>query len=408
DFPDKVHFRVDEATLPMPLTVKPNGIHTFTVYYKADVAGVVHSTRCDFVSNATKIKPYSDWDGSGLDAGPTITGYDWQRKRVIDKFAGTDKYEGEVIINAIGNAKVDVAYIKIEGDVDGVFSFDQKNAPLQLTPDNPVPLKVWFAPKAEKEYEADIVLLGKFSDKELEVRGKLHGIGILPHINIKGYTFPAIMVGNQIDGNAEVYHVTVNPLTAMELTVFKLRIEGQDKDVFEIPDDYLNPTSPKVIPIGETWTVPVKFKPTRPGTFIAKLIPESDAPDDVAGDLIGEAYQIGVKTSDYNFGKIFITTIRDGAVYITNIGTNDVTITRPIGQSLVGDINEIRIHKLMLNDAEIPDQPPFRLRPNDTLWVFAQFSPPEVKQYTMKIEYQFEMESGEKGVAYSTLIGEGM
>ncbi len=408
DYPDKTHFRVDEATLPMPLIVKPNGIHTFTVYYKADVPGVVHSTRCDFVSNATKVKPYSDWDGSGLDAGPTITGYDWHRKRVIDNFAGTDKYEGEVIINAIGNAKVDVVYIKIEGDVDGVFSFDQKNAPTQLTPDKPVTMKVWFAPKAEKEYEADIVLLGRFSDKELEVRGKLHGIGILPHINIRGYTFPAIMVGNQIDGNAEVYHVTVNPLTAMELTVFKLRIEGQDKDAFEIPTDYLNPTAPKVIPIGGSWSIPVKFKPTRPGTFIAKLIPESDAPDDVAGDLIGEAYQIGVKTSDYNFGKIFITTIRDGKVFITNIGSNDVTITRSIGQSVMGDINEFRIQKLMINSIEIPDQPPFRLRPNDTLWVFAQFSPPEVKQYTMKIEYQFEMESGETGVAYSTLIGEGM
>lgn len=408
DYPDKIHFRVDETTLPMPLTIKPNGIHTFTVYYKADVPGVKHSTRCDFVSNATKIKPYSDWDGLGLDAGPTITGYDWQRKRVIDKFAGTDKYEGEVIINAIGNAKVDVADLRIEGDIDGVFSFDQKNAPLQLTPDNPVALKVWFAPKAEKEYEAEIVLLGKFSDKELEVRGKLHGIGILPHIDIKGYTFPPIKVGNQIDGNAEVFHVTVNPLTAMDLTVFSLKIEGPDKDAFEIPNEYLNPTEPKVIPIGGTWTIPVKFKPNRPGTFIAKLIPESDAPDDVAGDLIGEAYQIGVKTSDYNYGKIFITTVKEGKVFFTNIGSNLVKITRPIGQSVSGNFNEISIQKLMLNNVEIPDQPPIVLRPNDTLWVFANFSPPEVKQYAMQIEYQFEMESGEIGTAYSNLIGEGM
>lgn len=408
DYPDKLHFRVDETTLPMPLTLKPQETHTFVVYYKADVPGVPHKTRCDFVCNATKVKPYSDWDGSGLDAGPTITGYDWQRKRVIDKFAGTDKYEGEVIIDAIGNAKVDVVSIKIEGDDDGVFSFDQKNAPLQLIPNNPVPLKVWFAPKAEKEYNAEIVLLGKFDDKELEVRGNLHGIGILPHINIKGFTFPAIMVGNQIDGNAEVLHVTINPLTAMDLTVFRLRIEGPDKDAFEVPDEYLNPAEPKVIPIGGNWIIPVKFKPNRPGTFFAQIIPESDAPDNVAGDLIGEAYQIGVKTSDYDFGKIFITTVRDGKVFITNIGSNDVTITRAIGQSVSGDFNEITVQKLMLNNTEIPDQPPFRLRPKDTLWVFARFIPPQVKQYTMRIEYQYEMESGETGTAYSTLIGEGM
>jgi hypothetical protein len=408
DFPDKTHFRVDETTLPMPLTIKPNDIHTFTVYYKADVPGVKHATRCDFVCNATKIKTYSDWDGSGLDAGPTITGYDWLRKRVIDKFAGTDKYDGEVILNAIGNAKVDVMDLRIEGDVDGVFSFDQKNAPTQLTPETPVPLRVWFAPKAEKEYEAEIVLVGKFSDKQLEVRGKLHGIGILPHIDIRGYTFPPIMVGNQIDGNAEVMHVTVNPLTAMDLTVFKLRLEGPDKDAFEIPDEYLNPAQPKVIPIGGNWTIPVKFKPNRPGTFVAKLIPESDAPDDVAGDLIGEAYQIGVKTSDYDFGKIYITTARDGKVFITNIGSNKVTITRAIFQSLSGSTNEITIQKLMLNNVEIPDQPPFLLRPKDTLWVYAQFIPPKVETYNLKIEYQFETESGEQGTAYSNLVGEGM
>ncbi len=408
DYPDKVHFRVDETTLPMPLTLKPNSIHTFTVYYKADVPGVNHSTRCEFVSNATKIKPYSDWDGSGLDAGPTITSYDWQRKRVIDKFAGTDKYEGEVILDAIGNAKVDIVDLRIDGDPDGVFSFDKKNAPLQLKPNDPVPLKVWFAPKEEKEYEADIVLVGQFSDKQLEVRGKLHGIGILPHINIKGYTFPPIMVGNTIDGNAEVFHVTVNPLTAMELTVFSLRVEGPDKDAFEIPNEYLNPSEPKVIPVGGNWTIPVKFKPNRPGSFFAQIIPESDAPDNVAGDLIGEAYAIGVKTSDYDFGKIYITTTRQGKVYFTNIGSNDVTITRAIAQSVNGDYNEITIEKLMLNNNDIPDQPPIRLRPKDTLWIFARFTPQEVKKYEMKIEYQFEMESGETGTAYSTLVGEGM
>ncbi|ROL56964.1 hypothetical protein D9V84_05925 [Bacteroidetes/Chlorobi group bacterium Naka2016] len=216
------------------------------------------------------------------------------------------------------------------------------------------------------------------------------------------------MVGNTIDGNAEVFHVTVNPLTAMELTVFSLRVEGPDKDAFEIPNEYLNPSEPKVIPVGGNWTIPVKFKPNRPGSFFAQIIPESDAPDNVAGDLIGEAYAIGVKTSDYDFGKIYITTTRQGKVYFTNIGSNDVTITRAIAQSVNGDYNEITIEKLMLNNNDIPDQPPIRLRPKDTLWIFARFTPQEVKKYEMKIEYQFEMESGETGTAYSTLVGEGM
>ncbi|MCX7879489.1 MAG: choice-of-anchor D domain-containing protein [Ignavibacteria bacterium] len=408
DFPDKVHFRVDEETLPIPLTLKPNNTHTFIVYYKADVPGVKHSTRCEFQLNATKIKTYSDWDGSGLDAGPTITGYDWKRRRVIDKFAGTDKYEGEVIIDAIGNAKVDVMSLTIEGDVDGVFSFDTKNAPLQLTPNSPVPLKVWFAPKAEKVYEADIVLLGRFSDKQLEVRGKLQGIGILPHIDIQGYTFPPIMVGNQIDGNANVLHVTINPITAMDLTVFSLRLEGPDRDAFIISNEYLNPSTPVVIPVGGSWQIPVTFKPTRPGNHIAYLVPESDAPDNVRGELIGEAYQIGVRTSDYDFGKIYKTTSKDGKVFITNIGSNNVTITKSIALSVSGDYNEISVQNLMLNDAQISDEPPILLRPKDTLWVLARFNPPEDKKYQMRIAYEFETESGEKGTVYSNLVGEGM
>lgn len=408
DYPDKQHFRLDESTLPLPLTIPPKGNHYFTVYYKADVPGVVHSTRCDFVCNATKVKPYSDWDGMGLEAGPTITGYDWMRKRVIDQFAGTDKYAGSVTINAIGNAKVDVMEIRIENDPDGVFSYDSKNAPLQLTPDNPVPMTVWFAPKEEKEYTADIVLVGRFADKTQEVRGKLHGIGTLPHIDIVGYEFPKILVNTTADGNAVVSHVTINPLTAMDLTVFKLRLEGPDKDAFEIDNQYLNPSTAKLIQIGGSWTIPVTFKPTRAGTFRAQLIPESDAPDQVVGELIGYAYAEGITTTNYDYKTIFITTTKDGSVYVTNLGSEPITITSSIGQSLSGDYNNFTIEKLMLNDVEIPDQPPFVLQPNDKLWVYAKFRPSEVRNYMMWIAYNYTTESGESGTVYSQLIGSGM
>ncbi|MGQ9819800.1 MAG: choice-of-anchor D domain-containing protein [Candidatus Kapaibacteriales bacterium] len=408
DYPDKVHFRVDESTLSIPLTLNAYETHTFTVFYKADVPGVVHSTRCDFVSNAKKTKTYSDWDGSGLDAGPTITGYDWSRRRVIDKFAGTDKYEGSVTIDAIGNAKVDVMQIYIDGDPDGVFSFDSKNAPLQITPNSPIQMKVWFAPKEEKEYTSYIVLVGRFSDKTLEVRGQLHGIGILPHIDITGYDFPTIMVNTESDGYATVYHITQNPLTAMDLTVFKLRLEGQDKDVFEIPDEYLNPTPPKIIKIGDKWNIPVKFKPNRPGMFYAQIIPESDAPDDVVGILTGGAYLEGIIASNYDYGTIFITTSKDGKVFATNLGSTDIQITRSINQSVSGDFNSFTITKLMINDVEVPDEPPFILKPMDTLWVYATFMPTEVKSYSMTIEYEFVTENGATGKVYSNLIGKGM
>ncbi len=408
DFEDKVHFRVDESTLPMPLTIQPNSSHFFTVYYKGDVAGVVHSTRCNFVCNATKVKPYSDWDGSALDAGPTITGYDWKRKRVIDKFAGTDKYEGEIILNAIGNAKVDVMQVRIDNDPDGVFSFDAKSIPTQLKPDEPIPIKVWFAPKAEKEYTSEIVLVGKFSDKTSEVRGTLHGIGILPHIDITGYDFPPILVNSQIKGNAVASHVTIDPLTAMELTIFKFRIEGPDKDAFEIPDEYLNPSKPFLLNIGEQLDIPVTFKPTRAGSHVAYIVPESDAPDDVRGKLTGSAYLEGIMATDYDYGRIYITTSKDGKVFVTNLGTTEVTITSSIRQNVKGDFNEFKIEKLFLNNTEIQDEPPFTLKPNDTLWVYAKFTPQEVKTYDMQIAYDFTTTSGEQGTVYSRLTGEGM
>lgn len=408
DYPDKVHFRVDETTLPMPLTLNKYQTHTFTVYYKADVPGVTHSTRCDFVSNAKKGKTYSNWDGLGLDAGPTITGKDWLRRRVIDRFAGTDKYEGFVTIDAIGNAKVDVMQIYIDKDPDGVFSFDSRNAPLQISPNSPIEMKVWFAPKEEKEYTSDIVLVGKFSDKILPVRGQLHGIGILPHIDINGYDFPTILVNTEADGNATVFHVTRNPLTAMDLTVFKLRLEGPDKDVFEIPDQYLNPTSPIVIKIGDELNIPVKFKPNRPGMFRAQIIPESDAPDSVVGFLTGAAYLEGIIASNYDYGTIFITTSKEGKVFATNLGSTPIQIIRSINQSVSGDFNEFNITKIMINDIEVPDQPPFTLNPMDTLWVYATFTPKEVKSYKMTIEYEFVTENGTTGQVYSDLIGAGM
>jgi len=399
DWPDKLHFtRVEN--LPLPLSIEPGNKHTFTVYYKPDVPGVVHSTRATFTSNATKTKLYSDWTGEGILAGPLIEGYDWLKKRVIDEFVPepekTEGYKGWIIIDNSGNTKLDVVDVVIENDVDGVFRINKLQIPAQLNPSNPVTIDAYFYPKAEKTYISTVKLITMFNGEEKVATAELKGIGILPHINVEGYDYsPAILVGSSKDGAGLVEQVTKDPTYAMQLTIFNLKIDGVDKDAFTIDPTWLaNNPYPIIIPINQSINVPIKFTAKHPGGHFAQLIAESDAPktDDHVGDLIGKGLTEGLNSSDYDYQTIFKFTTKDGKVYLTNYGSSTVTVTKDIAQSLSGDVNFFEINTWYVSNNGIIklNRPmvPFQLEENDTLWVDAKFKPTEVKRYDLYVNYE--------------------
>ncbi|HPO64316.1 MAG TPA: hypothetical protein PK762_14650, partial [Candidatus Kapabacteria bacterium] len=365
-----------------------------------DVADVQHTERAIFTSNATRDKLYSDWTGIGIDASPAIEGYDWGRKRVIDEFAGTEEYEGKVIISCTGSDEVSVVSLTIADNEDGIFRIDS-DIPFKLQPGVPVELTTYFAPKDEAVYDREIKLKTSFSGIEKEVTARLIGVGLRPHIRVDGYDYgEKILVGNTKNGNGIVYHNNINPEFAMNLTINSLTIDGDDANSFKIDQQWLNAHPyPIVIPIGENIEVPITFTSMHPGDHTANLVAKSDAPatEDHIGELIGRGFTQGIAATDYQFEKIFIHTSRNGTVSLQNNGSEPITITRNIQESKIAtsghsiDLEEFVITGWHTEDGLINnDNAPFELQPGATLTVDVTFTPVEERDeaiHSINLEY---------------------
>ncbi len=414
---DHTHFTRVEG-LNFPFTIPAGGTYEFRAYYKTDVPGVQHRDSAYFETNAKKTKLYSIWNGIGIEAGPAITGFNWQKKRVIDEYAGVTEYNATVKISNTGNTNLNVNGISIANDPDGVFRYNAAQVPTYLEPgeDKAVDIEVYFAPNAEKAFVSDIILSTTFNNQEKTAQNMLEGIGILPHVEVTGYDFGApILVGTSLGANGIVAHLTIDELTAMKLTVFDIRIEGEDKDAFVIdPTWYAAQGFPnKIIEIGSSIDVPITFTAQKIGEHRATLVADCDAPktDKYFDDLIGRGFTEGLYTTDYNYDKIFVYTTKNGSVYLQNMGSDIIQIIRDIQDSKIGnavDFDEFTITRWYteIGGLENPAAP-FDLGPGDRLIVEATFAPIEVRDeapHTIKIEYVTSIGD----TAYSNLEGIAM
>ncbi|NLO18291.1 MAG: hypothetical protein GX121_00175 [Ignavibacteria bacterium] len=413
---DSTHFTRVEG-LNFPFIIPPGETFEFRAYYKADIPGVQHRDSAHFQTNAKKTKLYSIWNGSGIDAGPSITGFNWQKRRIIDEYAGVTEYEGTVRISNTGNANLAVNGIRIENDEDGVFRFNSTQVPDYLQPgeENAVDIDVFFAPKEEKAYVADIILSTTFNNQEETAQNLLEGIGILPHVEVTGIDFgEPILNGTSKKDNGNVAHLTINTLTAMKLTVFDIRVEGEDANAFVIDPAWHSAQGfPIVIEIGDHLEVPITFTAQKIGEHRAILVADCDAPktDKYFDDLIGRGYTEGLYTTDFDYNKIFVYTTKDGSVSLQNLGSNTIQISRGIQSSKVGDptdLGEFIINRWYTEQGGLQSPlAPFDLAPGDRLVVEATFAPVEVRNeepHTVRIEYIIS--TGD--TVYSTLTGRAM
>lgn len=414
---DHAHFTRVEG-LNFPFTIPAGETYEFKAFYKTDVPGVQHRDSAYFETNAKKTKLYSIWNGIGIEAGPAITGFNWQKRRVIDEYAGVTEYNATVKISNTGNTNLNVNGISIANDPDGVFRYNAAQVPSYLEPgeDKAVDVEVYFAPNAEKAFVSDIILSTTFNNQEKTAQNLLEGIGILPHVEVTGYDFGApILVGTSLGANGIVAHLTIDELTAMRLTVFDIRIEGEDKDAFVIdPTWYAAQGFPnKIIEIGSSIDVPITFTAQKIGEHRATLVADCDAPktDKYFDDLIGRGFTEGLYTTDYNYNKIFVFTTKDGSVSLQNMGSDIIQITRDIQDSKIGnavDLSEFTITRWYTEQGGLQNPAaPFDLGPGDRLIVEATFAPIEVRDealHSVKIEYITSIGD----TAYSNLEGIAM
>lgn len=420
DWADKTHFRTTGLLDKLPIRLAKKGdTFTFTVYYKPDTKGVEDKTVAQFEGNTTVTKTWSDWSGTGIDAGLYIIGHDFGKQRINRNYTYD---EGEFGLSEGSNEDIYFDGIRILEDdnypgTHTAFGFDETyaatfagkifryTAPTDVIRD----LKYTFNPTQEGMYQAIIEVYGRTvaGDKPVSARGILIGIGEAPVVDALGYDFGTLKVNETKNGIAIIENVFDY---AFEVT--NIRVEGTDAQYFTI-DPSFNTMDIYPLEPDEKLEVPVIFHPTMEGSFIADL--EFDRTEnDINGNpdpkLIGAAIAIGTPgatITDYTFKPIYTHTSSNEALYydpveygtvtITNTGDVDGRITGWEVEMISGDYNNF-------SGGTLSNE--FLLQGESVQIVNLLFANPlDVRSYTATVRVDIEFENGTETSLYATLNG---
>ncbi|MBS1537233.1 MAG: choice-of-anchor D domain-containing protein [Bacteroidetes bacterium] len=332
--------------LKFPLTLKAGEEASFTaVYNPGATTGVVDKTRATFTVNTDEIKIYSDWTGQGIDAGPYITGYDWNKRRVLDAFAGVTEYPFTVKYGNSGStADLENISIKAVGPDAKYFTVDLATVSPRLSKNEERTLNVSFKPEyitgtrdAERNYTLTLEMNGTFNGEVKTATATLDGIGIQPHVALT----PTINFGSsfKVKDVSPFENAVVTSNGSMDLTLMNkvkgFYIDGPDAANFEIDPAFLasNPYGTPVPQSGNnTVNIPVRFiapATMRTTPFNAVVHIETDAPENPTCNLTAGIIETGtpsIKTTNVSL-KQFITLDKDAQVEIENTGDVDVVIS---------------------------------------------------------------------------------
>lgn len=410
---DKQHFLRTE-NLNFPITLKAGETYTFQVVYNPlTEINIQHSTRATFTVNTDIIKIYSDWTGTGIEAGPVITGFDWKERRVLDNFVDnttkTDGYEATIEYGNTGNTQLTDVQLTVSGADGQYFTVPVNEVPRALSKGDPMrQMKVFFKPEwvigsraGERPYEVTLTLSG--SGKS--ATAKLNGVGVQPHIEVLDtLRFGSLAVNSSKSDNSWAKS-TGSMKLSLTGTITGIRVAGNDAAAFVIdPGFFTQHPYPIVVPTGSSIDVPITFTPNQPRTdFMAELIVESDAPEQPKTILLGEGFQtsfpVSVEATDHDFGKQFITLTKDGQVTITN---TSATITGTVIDMQVAgnDANNFLI---------LSPQPPFDLGPGQSMPIDVRFGPTQERSFDARIDYTVKWAAPQtpNSMAVSKLIGVG-
>ncbi len=343
-------FTVSNPTTPaLPITIQPGKeVYLKLVCFEPKSTGDFN-TKVVFHSNAVGPDSVSDWDGTGIQPGPEISGYNWLEKRV--KTVNT----AQVFITNAGTSSLKVVGVKLEnnGQVsdDGsykiVSTVPALTSTVELYPKTEtdpnkvtkITVNVEFTPQSENNIrKIKIIPVFAASDgiKDGSVFNYLEGIGILPKIEVIGFEFtPAIEVNktHPVTGKVKVRSLS----TSADLKIEKIALKGDIADFAFTPAFPTNTTLPKINGTDTAeYTFDVTFKPTKVGkrlvtvevTNDAKEGPEVEPRIITSADVIGNAYDQGVNVSNIDFGTITRCDEPTKSFTINNTGTTNKIVVK--------------------------------------------------------------------------------
>lgn len=346
-------FSVSTPYIPeLPIIIPPNGtVYLETPCFEPQYVG---SFTIDviFHSNAGSGDSISTWQGVGVQPGPYITNYDWNRRRV-----GTYN-EGKVFLKNGGSSKVRVTGIKIGDSPNfrikpgGIIPEPSTTTPIELMPDTSqtgitqIEINVIYEPKDEFDHFSTVI--PEFHpDDNIEpgsVVGKLHGFGYLPKIEVIGYEFlPPVLVNTQ---HPDIGKVVIKS-TSETADLFVKSINWNQNTLNEF--EWVTPPPTNItIPIGDSLVLPVRFTPRAVNKRIAYVDVVNDAspaPDSIITSqtqVIGYGIEKGIIVDSVNYG--FVLLCDEPIKEFTIINTS--TTTAAIIDSLVfisGDVSNFEI-----------------------------------------------------------------
>lgn len=175
----------------------------------------------------------SDWSGSGLDAGPKISDYDFRVVRVLDTYNknvnGVTEYKGTVTIDAFGNdplqdPRISVTAVNAPAGADATVAIVLNTAgmPTQLFPNNPYSIPMSFRPDIVGDYALRVTLTADFNGEPRVVSSTVLGKAVVPIEDSLGYTFPTTNIGSTAPmGSAVIYNSGSMDLTIKNLSIDK-------------------------------------------------------------------------------------------------------------------------------------------------------------------------------------------
>jgi len=304
-------------TPQLPIIIPPNGkVFLETPCFEPQTVGN-YSIDVTFHSNAGSGDSISTWQGIGVQPGPYITDFDWQRRRV-----GTSN-EGKVYLKNGGSSKVRVTDIKLGQNSPhfrikpgGIVPAPAPGIPIDLMPDTSqtgvtqIEITVLYEPQSEFDHENTVV--PEFHPEDNiepgSVVGKLHGYGYLPKIEVTGYEFqPPVLVGTQ---HPDIGKVVIKS-TSQSADLYIRSIDWNQNTLSEF-EWVTPPPSDIVLPMGDSLVLPVRFTPkavNRRFAFVDVVNDASPAPDSIIttrAEVIGWGIEKGIIVDSINYGFVLL------------------------------------------------------------------------------------------------------
>ncbi len=362
----------DPTVPPLPITVLPGEIVYLEEMCFAPTAVGNFSQDIVLHSNAVGPDSVSVWSGNGVQPGPTITLYDWGKRRV------QTVNEGQIYMRNKGSSKVTITDIDLENSGDANFRIKsikpQLNPVIELfeeTNTNPnvtkeVVITVEFIPQAEETYHNAIV--PTFSEEDAiepgTVIGDLDGIGILPKLEVTGYTFwPPILLNDTHDdiGKVRIY----NPSETSPTYIESINWSNNSDNDFEW---VTQPTQDFELGMGESLEFDVRFTARGINDRLAVVEVVSDAEPGPQTDprvtdtahVRGYGYEKGLSVGNLDYGDVLLCDKPEMTVEIRNTSQTSVaTIYDFIAE--IGDIGSFAIEDIFPTDIQPGDALPVRV-----------------------------------------------